>query len=123
MVAHKSEWHIHWGPPVQRTVNWPKRLFDWAKTAVAAGHADSLNALSCQALLDRLQYLSFLETRNVNAAKLIYDALDAAKLPYHQQVLGAINVNSDDLAEALIAAGWRPPLDNNNPDSLKESNE
>lgn len=121
MAAHKSEWHLQWGPPVQRTVNWPKRLFDWAKAAVAAGHADSLNALFCQALLDHLRYLSWLKAPHVNLAELIHDALDAAKVSYHEQASGTVDVHSGDLAEALIAAGWRPPLDDNhnNPENRK----
>ncbi len=45
------------------------------------------------------------------AAELIHDALDAADdfRGYHGRETGILDMQSDELAEALLAAGWRPP--------------
>lgn len=43
------------------------------------------------------------------AAELIHDALDAADASYHERERGIIDLTSDELAAALLAAGWRPP--------------
>lgn len=44
------------------------------------------------------------------AAELIHDALDAADASYHERERGIIDTTSDELAAALLAAGWRPPV-------------
>lgn len=44
------------------------------------------------------------------AAELIHDALDAADIRgYQARATGILDLQSDELAEALLAAGWQPP--------------
>lgn len=47
------------------------------------------------------------------AAELIHDALDAAEdcRGYHGRDSGILDLQSDELAAALLAAGWQPPDD------------
>lgn len=43
------------------------------------------------------------------AAEAIHDALDAADAGFHDRDTGEIDMTTDELAAALIAAGWKPP--------------
>lgn len=45
------------------------------------------------------------------AAEQIHDALDAAEdsVGFHDRSSGVIDMTSDELAAALLAAGWTPP--------------
>lgn len=44
------------------------------------------------------------------AAEAIFDALEAADASYHDRTTGVIDITGDELAAALLAAGWRPPI-------------
>lgn len=43
------------------------------------------------------------------AAELVHDALDVADASYHDRDSGVLDLTSDELAAALLAAGWQPP--------------
>lgn len=43
------------------------------------------------------------------AAELIHDAMDAAEASYHERDTGIVDSCSEVIAEALLAAGWKPP--------------
>jgi len=44
-----------------------------------------------------------------DASELIHDAMDAADVSYHERDRGIIDTTSDQLANALLLAGWQPP--------------
>jgi hypothetical protein len=51
-------------------------------------------------------------TREIRrAAELIHDALDADDAGYHERETGIVDTTSDELAAALLKAGWTPPTD------------
>lgn len=47
------------------------------------------------------------------AAELIHDALDVSdsRYGYHNRLSGDVDITSDELAAALLDAGWQPPAD------------
>lgn len=45
------------------------------------------------------------------AAEQIHDALDAADEGFHDRATGVVDATSDELAAALLRAGWTPPTD------------
>jgi hypothetical protein len=43
------------------------------------------------------------------AAELIHDAIDSHGHGYHDRYSGEVDMDSGDLATALLKAGWLPP--------------
>jgi hypothetical protein len=43
------------------------------------------------------------------AAELIHDAMDADDASHHERERGIVDTTSDELAAALLRAGWTPP--------------
>jgi hypothetical protein len=45
------------------------------------------------------------------AIELLHDALDADNAGYHDRDTGVVDMTSGEIARALLAAGWTPPVE------------
>jgi hypothetical protein len=51
------------------------------------------------------------------AAEQIHDAMDDDDASYHERERGIVDTTSDQLAAALLRAGWTPPNTEETPDA------